>query len=72
MRAYIAQHINDNENLRFKLKLVESELAAARKAVGEGVESLKRAKWEKEMTNAEALRLREEGEVVDAKCKKAE
>lgn len=72
MRAYIAQHIDDSEDLSFKLKLVESELTAARKAVGEGVKSLRMAEWERETTNAEARRLREKGEVSETKCKKIE
>ena len=72
MRTYIAQHIDDSEDLHFKLKLVESELTAARKAVGEGVKSLRMAEWEGETTNAEARRLREKGEVAETKCKKIE
>lgn len=67
MRMYIAQYMDNNEELRSKLKMIQGELAAAVK----GAELQRKVEEEKKATNAEACRLKEEGEAVKAKCKKA-
>lgn len=48
MRVYIAQHMDDSEDLRSKLKLAKSELAAAKKAADEGTGLLKKVEKERE------------------------
>lgn len=68
MRAFITQQM-DNSELRSKLKLAESELVAAWKAIDEVVESLRMTKEEREATNAKARQLKEEGKTIEAKCK---
>lgn len=72
MRTVITQQMDDSEELRSNLKLAEGELAASRKVADEEVELLRKLEEEKEVANAEARRLREEWETVEAKCKKAE
>ena len=69
MRAIITQQMDNSEELHSKLKLAESELVAARKALDEVVESLRMTEGERKATNAEARQLREKGKMVEAKCK---
>lgn len=71
MRTYIAQNMDNNEELHSKLKSVEGELAAARTTSVKGTELLRKTEEEKEATNVEARQLREERETEKAKCKKA-
>ena len=72
MRAFITQQMDDSKELRSKLKLVESELAAAQKTIDKVAESLRTVEGERETTNAEARQLREEGKTDEAQCKKTE
>lgn len=53
------------------MKLVEGELAAARKATNEEAKLLRKTEEEREVVNCKAHWLREEWEVIEAKCKKA-
>ena len=68
MRAYIAQKMDDSEELRSKLRSVEGKLATS----VERVRLLRKAEDERETTNVEAHRLKKEGEEAEAKCKKVE
>lgn len=72
MRAYIAHHMDSSEDLRSKLKLAESELAANRKVVDEGVGLLRKVEEARETAEIEACQLRKEGEAMDAKYNMAE
>lgn len=72
MRVVITQQMDDSEELRSNLRLAEGELVASRKVADEEVELLRKVEEGKEVANAEARRLREECETVEAKCKKAE
>lgn len=72
MRAFITQQMDNSEELRSNLKLAEGELADARKATNEVVELLRKVEKDKDAANAEARRLKDEGEAVKAKCKKIE
>lgn len=69
MRTFISHRISSNEKLRAKSEQVENDLAITKKAAVEGSEALKLAEGEKEMTCAEADKLREEGRTVEAKLK---
>ena len=64
--------MDDSEELRLKLKLVQSELATTQKVADEVAELLRKAEREREVANAEARQLRDEGETVEAQCKKSE
>ena len=64
--------MDDSEELRLKLKLVQSELATTQKVADEVAELLRKAEREREVANAEARQLRDEGEAVEAQCKKSE
>ena len=72
MRAYVAHHMDDSEDLWSKLKLAESELAAARKVADKGAGLLKKSEEVRKAVEAKARRLKKEEEVMDAKCKMAE
>ena len=61
-----------SEELRAKLKWVESDLAVAQKVAVDGAEAVRQAKGERKMTRAQASQLREERKAVEAKCKDAE
>lgn len=50
-----------SEELHAKLEWAKNDLAAAQKAAADGVELLRKANEERETTNVEARRLREEG-----------
>lgn len=63
--------MDNSEDLRSKLKLVESKLAAARKTVDDGAELLRKAEKKRKIANAKAHWLREKREVAKAKYKKA-
>lgn len=67
MRAYIAHHMDSSEDLRSKMKLAESELAADRKVADEGVGLLRKVKEAREAAETEACQLRKEEEAMDAK-----
>ena len=69
MRAIITQQMDNSEELRSKLKLAESELVAAWKALDEVVMSLRMTEGERKATNSEARQLRKKGKTVEAKCK---
>lgn len=47
MRVYIANNMDESEEIHFKLKSVESKLAVAWKVADEGVEFLRKTKEEK-------------------------
>ena len=70
MGAFLAQKMGGNEELRSKMEQAESNLVAAQKAVADGTESLKKAKEEREVANAEARWLTEEGEAIEARYRK--
>ena len=59
MRVYIAQHMDGSENFCSKLKLVENELSATRKAIKEVVGLLKNVENERKVAKAKARRLRD-------------
>ena len=61
-----------SEELRAKLKWVESDLAVAQKVAVDGAEAVRQAEGERKMTRAQASQLREERKAVEAKCKDAE
>lgn len=67
MRAYIAHHMDSGEDLRSKLKLAKSELAADWKIADEGVGLLRKVEEAREAAETEACQLRKEGEAMDAK-----
>lgn len=71
MKAYISHNMNDSEKLHAKLKIVEGELAAARKIIDEGVGLLKKAEEGKEAIKSEAHWLVVK-KVIEARHKKAE
>nr|CAN73173.1 hypothetical protein VITISV_007717 [Vitis vinifera] len=60
MRVYIAHNMDDNEELRAKLKSVEDEFTVARKVVDEGVKLLRKTEKRKETAKAESRWLTEE------------
>ena len=60
MCAFISQHPGSIEELLSHLEKVETELAAARKAVADGTEQLSRAEEEKRVVRAEANLLKKE------------
>lgn len=66
MRVFITQQMDNSEELHSKLKLAESELATTQKTVDEGANSLRKAEGEGEVVNAEAPRLKEKWEAVEA------
>ena len=70
MGAFLARKMGGNEELRSKMEQAESNLVAAQKAVADGTESLKKAKEEREVANAEARWLTEEGEAIEARYRK--
>lgn len=72
MRVYIAQHMDGSENFCSKLKLVENEFSATRKAIKEVVGLLRNVENERKVAKAKARRLRDKGEATKAKFKKAE
>ena len=72
MRAYLAQHMDDNEELCSKLKLAKSELTTTRKVAVKEAGLLRKTEKERDVANVEAPRLKEEEEAVKAKCKKVE
>lgn len=72
MRAYIAHIMDDSEELHSKLKSIEDELAATRKAVDEGARLLRKTEEERETTEAEAHRLKRERDELEAKHKEVE
>lgn len=73
--------MSTTEELCAKLEQVESELAAAQKAVADGAEALRMAEEEKEAARAkaeqlrreseEAEQLRKEREAIGAKCQES-
>lgn len=72
MRVFISHRLGDNKELRAKLERVEANLAVAHKAFADGTETLKLAEGEKRAIRAEADRLKEKGEAMEAKVKGAE
>ena len=58
--------------MRSKLERVEADLAAAQKAIADGTEMLKLAKRKKEAIQVEVDQLKEKGETMEAKYKRAE
>ena len=72
MRAYLAQHMDDNEELYSKLKLAKSELTTTRKVAVKEAGLLRKTEKERDVANVEAPRLKEEEEAVKSKCKKVE
>ena len=71
MRAFITQKMGDSEELRAKLERVKSDLVDAQKVVMDEAKALGKAEGEKETTQAEVGRLREEVKVVEAKGRNA-
>ena len=71
MRAFFVQRLGNNEELRTQLKRAESNLVATQKATVDGAKLLKEAEEERKVANAEACWLRNEEDVVEAKCKEA-
>ena len=65
MRAFISHHPGDIEELRSRLEKVETELAAAQKAVADGAEQLSRAEEKKGVVRAEVNTLKREKEALE-------
>ena len=72
MRAYVAHNMNGNEDLITSLKMVKSEVVAARKLDEEGVCLLRKAKENKEASQTKTHRLAKEKQVMATEKKKAE
>lgn len=72
MKMYIAHNMDDNEELRAKLEMIEGELTVAQKLVDERVGLLRKIEEGKEATKVEARRMAEEKEVMEVENKKAE
>ena len=72
MRAFISHHLGGIEEMCSKLERVEMDLTATQKAVADGTEILKLAERDKGAIRAEADRLKEEREAMEAKYKEAE
>lgn len=58
--------------MRTKLEQVEADLAATQKAIVDGTKMLKLAKWKKRAIRAETDQLKEKGEAMEAKYKRAD
>lgn len=54
MRAYLAQHMDDNEELYSKLKLAKSELTTTRKVTVKEAGLLRKTEKERNVANVEA------------------
>ena len=72
MRAYIAHNMDGSEDLRARLKTIESKVVAARKLAKERASLLRKTEEEKETAQVEARRLAEEKEAMEAGKKKTE
>lgn len=70
MKTYISHNMDDNEELCARLEIVKGEATVARKLAGEGVGLMRKVEKEKEAAEAEAHRLAEEREVMEARKKK--
>ena len=71
MRAFISQYPGGIEELRARLEKVETELAAAQKAVADGTEQLSRVEEEKEATRAETDILKKEKQALEGQVNEA-
>ena len=72
MLAFISHHPGGIEKLRSRLEKVETELAAAQKAVVDGADQLSRAEEEKGVIRAEADTLKREKEALEGQVNGAE
>lgn len=54
MRVYLAQHMDDNEELGSKLKLAKSELTTTRKVAVKEAGLLRKTEKERDVANVEA------------------
>lgn len=69
MWAFLTQRLDSNKELHAQLENAESGLDAAQIAIVDVGRLLKEAKEEREAMKAEACWMKEEKEVVEAKCK---
>lgn len=72
MLTFLTQRIDNDEELHAQFVRVESEPTAARKATVDGKKLLKETEEEKQVAKVEARQMREEKEIVEAKCRNAE
>lgn len=72
MKTFITQQMGGSEELRSKLVQTEGDFAVAYKAIADGAEALRKTGEQREVTQAEARRLRMEENDAEAKCRDVE
>ena len=72
MRVFLTQQIDNNEELRTQLGWAESKLATIWIVVADSEKALRELQEGMQAEKAEARRMGEEKEVVEAKCKVVE